>query len=100
MNTIMLSREDNYNNNTGVYWCEGRMFRCRDFRLLSIGGGADEVMLSIIAKEMNIFPTSKPVKPPMRTGPWANQIVCYNSIYSYSPNPPVNESIFCNETHI
>jgi len=32
---------------------------CRDFRILSIGGGADEVMLSIIAKEMNILPSKK-----------------------------------------
>lgn len=32
---------------------------CRDFRLLSIGGGADEVMLSIICKFMNTLP-----KPP------------------------------------
>lgn len=32
---------------------------CRDFRLLSIGGGADEVMLSIICKYMNTLP-----KPP------------------------------------
>ncbi|KAF6024629.1 hypothetical protein EB796_017073 [Bugula neritina] len=31
----------------------------RDFRILSIGGGADEVMLSIIAKEMNILPSKK-----------------------------------------
>lgn len=30
----------------------------RDFRLLSIGGGADEVMLSIIAKELNLLPKS------------------------------------------
>ena len=29
---------------------------CRDFRLLSIGGGADEVMLSIICKYMDILP--------------------------------------------
>lgn len=28
----------------------------RDFRLLSIGGGADEVMLSIISKELNLLP--------------------------------------------
>ena len=28
----------------------------RDFRLVSIGGGADEVMLSIICKYMGIFP--------------------------------------------
>ncbi|XP_046553162.1 LOW QUALITY PROTEIN: probable acyl-CoA dehydrogenase 6 [Haliotis rubra] len=33
-----------------------RMYR--DFRLLSIGGGADEVMLSIICKYMNILPRS------------------------------------------
>ncbi|XP_029638277.1 probable acyl-CoA dehydrogenase 6 [Octopus sinensis] len=34
--------------------------RCyRDFRLLSIGAGADEVMLSIICKYMNILPKSK-----------------------------------------
>lgn len=31
----------------------------RDMRLASIGGGADEVMLSIIAKTMNIFPAGK-----------------------------------------
>ena len=35
-----------------------RMFR--DFRLLSIGAGADEVMLSIIAKYMGTIP--KPQK--------------------------------------
>jgi len=28
----------------------------RDFRLLSIGGGSDEVMLGIIAKFMDILP--------------------------------------------
>jgi citronellyl-CoA dehydrogenase len=31
----------------------------RDTRLLSIGGGADEVMLGIIAKLMNILPSKK-----------------------------------------
>ena len=31
----------------------------RDARLISIGGGADEVMLSIIAKMMGILPSSK-----------------------------------------
>lgn len=31
----------------------------RDFRLLSIGGGADEVMLSIICKELNLLPQDK-----------------------------------------
>jgi citronellyl-CoA dehydrogenase len=28
----------------------------RDFRLTSIGGGADEVMLTILAKQMNTLP--------------------------------------------
>ncbi|XP_066300484.1 probable acyl-CoA dehydrogenase 6 [Branchiostoma lanceolatum] len=32
----------------------------RDFRLLSIGGGADEVMMSIIAKYMGTLPKLKP----------------------------------------
>lgn len=32
----------------------------RDFRLMSIGGGADEVMLSIICKELDLLP--KPTK--------------------------------------
>jgi citronellyl-CoA dehydrogenase len=31
----------------------------RDFRLTSIGGGADEVMLGIICKLMNILPSKK-----------------------------------------
>lgn len=31
----------------------------RDLRLTSIGGGADEVMMSIICKYMNILPPSK-----------------------------------------
>ena len=31
----------------------------RDFRLMSIGGGADEVMLGIIAKMMGIIPKRK-----------------------------------------
>lgn len=31
----------------------------RDFRLLSIGGGADEVMLSIICKELDLLPKPK-----------------------------------------
>ena len=31
----------------------------RDARLISIGGGADEVMLSIIAKMMGILPSNK-----------------------------------------
>lgn len=31
----------------------------RDFRLMSIGGGADEVMLSIISKYMGTFPDDK-----------------------------------------
>lgn len=34
----------------------------RDNRLLSIGGGADEVMLSIICKEMNLLPAEKSTK--------------------------------------
>lgn len=34
----------------------------RDNRLLSIGGGADEVMLSIICKEMNLLPSEKSKK--------------------------------------
>ncbi|XP_001625034.2 probable acyl-CoA dehydrogenase 6 [Nematostella vectensis] len=34
----------------------------RDNRLLSIGGGADEVMLSIICKEMNLLPQEKKKK--------------------------------------
>ena len=33
--------------------------RYRDMRLASIGGGADEVMLGIIAKQMGIFPGSR-----------------------------------------
>jgi citronellyl-CoA dehydrogenase len=32
----------------------------RDVRLLSIGGGADEVMLGIICKLMGILPGKKP----------------------------------------
>jgi len=32
---------------------------CRDFRLISIGGGADEVMLSIICKYMGTLPKTK-----------------------------------------
>ena len=31
----------------------------RDFRLMSIGGGADEVMLSIISKYMGTFPSDQ-----------------------------------------
>jgi citronellyl-CoA dehydrogenase len=31
----------------------------RDGRLLSIGGGADEIMLGIICKLMNILPSKK-----------------------------------------
>ena len=38
----------------------GIFFTCRDFRLISIGGGADEVMLSIICKYMGTLP--KPIK--------------------------------------
>ncbi len=34
----------------------------RDTRLVSIGGGADEVMLSVIAKKMGILPTSRKKK--------------------------------------
>ncbi|KAH3703208.1 hypothetical protein DPMN_078239, partial [Dreissena polymorpha] len=34
----------------------------RDFRLISIGGGADEVMLSIICKYMNTLPKPQPLK--------------------------------------
>ena len=30
----------------------------RDFRLTSIGGGTDEVMLTILAKMMNMLPAS------------------------------------------
>ena len=39
------------------YMSESSISRCyRDLRLLSIGGGADEVMLSIICKQMGIAP--------------------------------------------
>lgn len=31
----------------------------RDSRLISIGGGADEIMLGIICKMMNILPSRK-----------------------------------------
>ena len=34
----------------------------RDLRLYSIGGGADEVMLGIICKLMNILPSAKKVQ--------------------------------------
>jgi citronellyl-CoA dehydrogenase len=35
----------------------GRAYR--DGRLISIGGGADEIMLGIICKLMNILPSKK-----------------------------------------
>jgi len=41
----------------------------RDTRLMSIGGGADEVMLTIIAKGMGIFPSkSKATTKPSTKG--------------------------------
>lgn len=36
-------------------WKFGFVVYCRDFRLLFIGGGVDEVMLLIICKYMNIL---------------------------------------------
>jgi len=39
---------------------ESNVARCfRDSRLISIGGGADEIMLGIICKMMNILPGKK-----------------------------------------
>ncbi len=43
----------------GFMWDNPVARAFRDMRLASIGGGADEVMLSIIAKTMNIFPAGK-----------------------------------------
>ena len=40
------------------YMAESSISRLyRDLRLLSIGGGADEVMLGIVCKQMGIAPT-------------------------------------------
>lgn len=42
------------------YMTESNVARCfRDSRLISIGGGADEIMLGIICKMMNILPGKK-----------------------------------------
>ena len=38
----------------------------RDSRLTSIGGGADEVMLGIICKLMNILPSKRKQPVPVR----------------------------------
>ena len=43
----------------GFMWDNSVSRAYRDTRLMSIGGGADEVMLSIIAKGMGIFPSRK-----------------------------------------
>ena len=43
----------------GFMWDNSVSRAYRDTRLMSIGGGADEVMLSIIAKNMGIFPSRK-----------------------------------------
>ena len=43
----------------GFMWDNSVSSAYRDTRLMSIGGGADEVMLSIIAKGMGIFPSRK-----------------------------------------
>ncbi|GAB2703224.1 acyl-CoA dehydrogenase family protein [Aliiglaciecola aliphaticivorans] len=43
----------------GFMWDNPVSRAYRDTRLMSIGGGADEVMLSIIAKGMGIFPSRK-----------------------------------------
>ena len=40
----------------GLHGKPGRRARYRDTRLLSIGGGADEIMLGIICKLMGILP--------------------------------------------
>jgi citronellyl-CoA dehydrogenase len=43
----------------GYMWDNPVARTYRDGRLASIGGGADEVMLAIISKQMNIFPAKK-----------------------------------------
>jgi hypothetical protein len=54
---------------TGAAWASRWTTRCRELsrlRLISIGGGADEVMLQIICKRMGILPTdlALPASPP------------------------------------
>ena len=43
----------------GFMWDNPASRMYRDARLLSIGGGADEIMLGIICKLMNILPGKK-----------------------------------------
>jgi citronellyl-CoA dehydrogenase len=43
----------------GFTWDNPASRSFRDTRLLSIGGGADEIMLGIICKLMNILPSKK-----------------------------------------
>ena len=47
----------------GFMWDNSVSRAYRDTRLMSIGGGADEVMLTIIAKGMGIFPSKTSTKP-------------------------------------
>jgi len=43
----------------GYVWEASVSRRFRDFRITSIGGGADEIMLQVIAKLMNISPSTR-----------------------------------------
>lgn len=43
----------------GYMWEAGVSRAYRDIRLLSIGGGADEIMLGITCKMMGILPSKK-----------------------------------------
>jgi citronellyl-CoA dehydrogenase len=43
----------------GYSWESSVSRAFRDFRLVSIGGGADEVMLGIICKLMNTLPSKR-----------------------------------------
>jgi citronellyl-CoA dehydrogenase len=46
----------------GFMWDNVASRAFRDTRLMSIGGGADEIMLGIICKMMNILPGKKKKK--------------------------------------